>query len=109
VYITGAVLHHFRNLGKLYSEILRSSFGRPPFGENFRDRVVLSRQIEPYYEVEALITAIIRTYETARYILWSAFSPGKDTPTNFEDVLTHANLRMPETLNAKVQMWLKNL
>ena len=58
---------------------------------------------EPYYEVEALITAAQRTYDALRYILWKVFGPGGgDTPSNFPRTVAKCE-RIPAALRSSLE------
>lgn len=103
VYILGAVTHHLRNLGALYSDIPRRHFIGPVAGHFKGERVVLHREIEPYFEIEALITAIVRSYETMRYFLWSRYGSGLDCPRKFSLVVEA--LELPNHLGVDALLW----
>jgi hypothetical protein len=87
-YIIGAVIYHCKRLAEVYSEICRNFASFPIPEENKSDRQILGNQPEPYYELDALITAAIRSYDTARYIIWYFFGLSKgDTPASFSKTL----------------------
>ena len=89
-YVVGAVCYHCEHLAKTYSEICYT------FPLKFRslldksDYNTLQDQPEPYYELEALITTAIRSFNTMRYIIWNVFGPPngeQSVPSNFEKTL----------------------
>lgn len=88
-YVVGAVCYHCEQLAKTYSEICYT------FSRSFHslihksDYATFQHQPEPYYELEALITTAIRSYNTMRYIIWNAFGPDdkQSVPSNFEKTL----------------------
>ena len=54
-----------------------------------------------YFEFEALVTALIRGYDAARYPLWSAYGAGGSTPKNFRRVVER--LSVPKSLEAVLE------
>ena len=105
IYVLGAVLHHFSNLATLYSEVTRRYFDGHPFARSDSDRVILSGEVDPYYEVEALITAATRSFETIRYVLWNGYGSGHDTPRKFESVMNA--VKLPAKLSSPSVKWLE--
>jgi hypothetical protein len=79
-YITGALLYHCHGLVREYGRTIEQATEHP-VSEDF----VFQDAVEPYFEFEALVTTAVRVFETTRYLLWSAFGPGRDCPNNFED------------------------
>jgi|LakMenE18May11ns_1017448.scaffolds.fasta_scaffold9769790_1 hypothetical protein len=79
----GAIIYHCQQLALAYTRICDNAH-EIILGEGEQEDLSFGNQSEPYYEVEALITASRRTYDALRYILWKSFGPGgKDTPSNF--------------------------
>jgi hypothetical protein len=86
-YIAGAVTYHCNQLVTQYEAILNSVTDNGSRLDLFSDDFVYSRFVSPYYEFEALVTAVVRAYNTIRFPLWSAFGTSGTAPNNFERVV----------------------
>jgi hypothetical protein len=64
------------------------------------DRETLIAADEAYFEFDALVSALWRSYGSLRYLLWRVFADGSDTPPkNFEVTLNRLNSRtLPQGL-----------
>jgi hypothetical protein len=102
-YMTGSLVYHCQELALLYSAICDTQFSighTLPFQD---DSVSLQWQDEPYYEIEALITAARRTYDALRDVLWKVYGPGgPDTPSNFKKTLTTCR-KLPDDLKLELE------
>jgi len=89
-YDAGAVLYHCRNLAKAYSAVvarfeqIRQIAGYPASESEF---VQFGYQPEPYYELDALLSASRRVYDKIAHCVWEAFEGGGGMPNNIADVL----------------------
>lgn len=80
-YVLGAVLYHCGQLARHYAETWRSFHASPAVRNVQSDLVNFSQhglQEHGYYEFDALVTDVVRCYETMRFPLWHAFR-GKAT------------------------------
>ena len=103
LYVVGAAQYHLCKLIELYNDVPLRCLSDSA-AQNFRDdRVVLSGQVEPYFEIEALISVAVRVFETSRYPLWQCFGRNSACPRNFEKALR--GLEMPDSLKAWRQKW----
>lgn len=105
-YDLGAAIHHCRNLAKAYASTL-SQYQRilsidghvePEF-----DLASFGRQLEPYYELDALLSAGRRIYDKIGHCIWQAFE-GNDggMPRSFPDLLARLT-RCPEPLKERLR------
>ena len=78
-YVVGTVVYHCKRLADVYSTIavnmVRIS-SIPGCGD--ARHVSFDYQPEPYFELDALLTAARRAYDASRYVLWSAFPRRRD-------------------------------
>ncbi len=103
-YMLQAIGYHCRQLAESYSTICRE-FSRFPLSEDEGDRALFGNQTEPYHEFDALVTAVRRTYESLRYIIWKVFSGTGSTPSSFPKTI-QACTRLPSDLRACLdQSW----
>jgi len=102
-YITGAVVYHCRQLVELYPRTIAHSFESTGARQIDSDRIVLSNQIEPYFEFEALVTAVVRVFETARYLVWRVYGTKSGPPRNFQGVIEQA--QFPGEIANKKKEW----
>lgn len=94
-YILGAVSYHCERLAVLYADTWHSFHSiRPVLSEesNAINFAQYGFQEQCYYEFDALLTVIIRSYETMRFPLWNAFGAknglsGGGPRKNFEETL----------------------
>ena len=97
-YIAEATTYHCRQLIAQYRAALNlATLG----GSNlnpFSDDFALSGAVTPYFELEALVTAAVRSFDTARFAIWKAFGTESSTPNNFERTVTLCKL--PNTLQS---------
>jgi len=89
-YDAGAVLYHCRNLAKAYGAVV-AQFERtrsiPGYEESTSGFVSFNHQAEPYYELDALLSASRRVYDKIGHCVWQAFEGGKGMPRNMADLL----------------------
>lgn len=52
-------------------------------------------EIAQYFEFEALITAVVRAYETARFPIWTAFGSETKCPRSFVETIERSNVPPP--------------
>lgn len=72
---------HYASICELYSRIRREA----PLDSNVS---LFQRRSEPYFEFDALITAVRRAYDSCRYLLWHYFGPKKGgIPSSFYKTL----------------------
>jgi hypothetical protein len=101
-YAAGALLYHCQELALLYTHICDTAFGIRQIMPIEGDYSSLGDQTEPYYEIEALITAARRTYDALRYVLWKTFGAGGNTPSNFSKTLAACD-KLPESLRSSLE------
>jgi len=101
-YLLVAIIHHCRQLARLYRDTaLPGPLGPPP-----SDMFLLHGAVEPYFEFDALITAVVRAYETLRILLWKALGARGSLPRNFERVANA--LSIPTTLSEPINVAVRN-
>jgi hypothetical protein len=78
-YDVGATLHHCENLAKVYESIV-NSYQRiqaiPGFTKSDSELTTFGYQQEPYYELDALLSAGRRAYDKIGHYVWHAFEGG---------------------------------
>lgn len=101
-YILRSVSHHCQRLAEDYSHIRRdfSAIERPP-SERKTDKVLFSANYSPWFEFDALVTAVRRAYDSTRYILWSAFGNNGGCPNSFARTYTRCH-QLPSYLKEKL-------
>ena len=75
-YVMGAVLYHFGQLARHYAETWRVFHANIAAHNVESDLVNFSQhglQEHGYYEFDALVTNVVRCYETMRFPLWNVF------------------------------------
>lgn len=108
LYMLGALEYHCSQLCEEYA-ITCAWFSRFPSASDHTDRAIFGGRAECYYEFEALVTALRRTYDSLRFLLWHFFGPGKgDLPVAFYRVLPHCT-RLPPTLSEQLRSSWDNL
>lgn len=90
-YDVGAALHHCENLTKAYGSIV-AKYQRiqsiPGIEASESDLANFSYQAEPYYELDALLSASRRVYNKIAYFVWQAFEGGGGgMPDNMGDLI----------------------
>lgn len=94
-YICEAVAYHCRRLATLYHDLVYFvGDSLPPTGS---DDFNLLGAVEPYFEAEALITTIVRAFDTLRFLLWAAYGRRCSSPANFERVVN--SVVLPDVLS----------
>lgn len=86
-YVLGSVHHHCKRLAIEYSEICRVYAMLPHPEGRSSDQAGFSYTDEPYYELDALLTAAHRAYDTIGKINWHVFGPRGDAPHSFENTI----------------------
>jgi hypothetical protein len=90
-YDVGATLHHCASLAKAYGSIVNNfqrtlSIESNPISKS--DLVVFGNQEEPYYELDALLSASRRAYDKIGHYVWHAFEgAGGGMPDNMSQTL----------------------
>jgi hypothetical protein len=100
-YDVGAALYHCANLSKAYESIV-NSFQRiraiPGFTESSSDFASFGYQQEPYYELDALLSAGRRAYNKIGHCVWQAFEgAGGGMPDNMAQIVDRLKV-CPEPL-----------
>lgn len=104
-YDAGAVVHHCRNLAKTYSDIvaqherIRSIKGYEESASGFAS---FGFQAEPYYELDALLSASRRVYDKTGNVVWQAFEGGSGMPRNMTELLDRLKF-CPQPLAARLK------
>ena len=96
-YIAEATTYHCGQLAAQYLTVLDTVTDGGRKLELFSEDFILSGATSPYFEFEALITAAVRAYDTARFPLWAAYGHGGSPPTNFERVVERVSAPTPLT------------
>lgn len=104
-YDLGAAVYHCGNLTKVYASIvthynqIRSIEG---LLESESDVAGFSYQTEPYYELDALLSASRRAYDKIGHCLWQAFGGGGGMPDNISELLERLTT-CPELLKERLR------
>lgn len=88
-YMARALVHHVAGMVRAYESVC-DSFKEVSAIPNATSegRAMFAGRPEPYYEFDALLGVIRRSYDSCRFLLWKCFGPAKGTlPRSFEKVL----------------------
>jgi hypothetical protein len=103
-YLLNGINYHCQRLAELYVQIV----GRyhqitqiPGYGEE-REGGLFQNQLEPYYEFDALVGAVRRSYDSTRYLLWPRFGNARGTMPKSLSAFLESSSRIPETLHARL-------
>lgn len=108
-YVLGAACYHCCQLAQRYSETwcaFHSSPARSKSESDIANFIQLGFQEEGYYEFDALVTSVLRSYDAMRFVIWPAFG-GKggrtsDNPRkNFQKTLNHCE-GLPVSLESRL-------
>ena len=109
-YVAGALVHHVAGIVRGY-ESVRDAFKDVSTIPNatLDRRAMFGGRPEPYYEFDALLGVIRRSYDACRYLLWKCFGPAKGAlPKSFERVLPYCDRLDPavkQSLEASWSTW----
>lgn len=103
-YVAAAVVYHCKRLADVYAaialEIVRISSIQ---GHGDAPCISFGYQLEPYFELDALLTATRRAYDASRYLLWSVFGPNKGgIPSNFKKTIPSCS-KLPSELRETLE------
>ena len=86
IYMMQSSLYHCLALARWYSdECTRHGLWLLSFPAKIDKQVFVPS--DPYYEFEALVTAIVRGYDTLRYALWKKWGGGGSIPSSYGRVV----------------------
>jgi hypothetical protein len=113
-YLLRATEYHCIQMALLYTEAcskMSKTSVIPGFVLNEigqREMIFTNGGAEIYYEFDALITAVRRTYDSCRYLLWQFFGTNGSIPSSFHRTLVNCP-SLPVTLKAKLnESWSKH-
>jgi len=102
-YILKAVSYHCKELAKSYSLICRDFKNMPHSpSENESDKVFFSANYSPWFEFDALVTAVRRAYDSTSPILWSTFGDKVNCPGSFYETYPKCR-RLPHNLKERLE------
>jgi len=108
-YDLGAAVHHCCNLAKTYATIVTQYLqirSIPGLHESESDIAYFGYQTEPYYELDALLSASRRAYDKIGQCVWQAFERGGEMPGNVSSMLRRLSM-CPAPLKERLQRsWL---
>jgi hypothetical protein len=101
IYMMQSSIYHCLSLARWYSdECTRHSQWLHSFPTNIDKQVFVPS--DPYYEFEALVTSIVRGYDTLRYVLWKQWGGGGSIPNSYGRVVD-AIVGCPQELSGRLQ------
>jgi hypothetical protein len=109
-YLLQATEYHCKQLALLYSvacDRMRKTSDIPGSSLANNDKVVLYGEGETYFEFDALITTVRRTYDSCRYLLWQFFGAESTIPSSFYRTLENCHglpVELKEKLNESWSM-----
>jgi hypothetical protein len=106
-YLSGALSYHIAAIVGIYESVCDSfkDFELIP-GRKVGKHAIFGDQPEPYYEFDALLGVIRRSYDACRYLLWKCFGPPKGgIPRSFEKVLPFCERLDQETRKELDDSW----
>jgi hypothetical protein len=83
-YMMGAALYHCKRLAWWYADECYRLSQTPANLQEGHERIVLGGAEEPYFEFEALVTVIVRCFDTLRYSLWHRWGDKGSCPNSYE-------------------------
>jgi hypothetical protein len=106
-YVVSAVVYHCKRLADVYSAITLDMVRISSIpGHTDSSFISFGYQLEPYVELDALLTAARRAYDASRYILWGVFGPNKGgLPSNFKKTLPECRKLTPELRETLEKSW----
>jgi hypothetical protein len=109
-YDVGAALHHCVNLAKTYESIV-NSYQRiraiPGFATSDSEFATFGYQQEPYYELDALLSAGRRAYDKIGHYVWHAFEgAGGGMPDNMAELVARLRSCPPPLAERLRNSWL---
>jgi hypothetical protein len=106
-YVVGAVVYHCKCLADCYALIARNMLqisSKPGYPDVQHSSY--GYQLEPYYELDALLTAARRAYDASRYVLWTVYGPGRGhLPSNFKKTIPACKKLPQELRETLVTSW----
>lgn len=111
-YLLRAMEYHCKQLALLYTEAcnsMKEAYDIPGLTVEERKETdaIYGMCGEPYYEFDALITAVRRAYDSCRYILWHFFGAESTAPRSFYSTLKNCP-SLPVELSKKLnESWSK--
>ena len=106
-YAAGALVHHIGGIVCAY-ESVRDAFKSVSTIPNATTdrRAMFGHRPEPYYEFDALLGVVRRSYDCCRYLLWKCFGPTQGTlPRSFERTLPHCERLDPDVRQRLELSW----
>jgi hypothetical protein len=101
IYMMESSLYHCLALARWYSdECTRHSQWLLSFPADIDKQVFVPN--DPYYEFEALVTAIVRGYDTLRYALWKKWGGSGSIPSSYGRVVD-AMVGCPQEVTVRLQ------
>ena len=109
-YLLQAIEYHCKQLALLCLEAcvqMRKTSDIPGSSFSNSDKVMFTGVGEVYFEFDALITAVRRTYDSCRYLLWHFFGAKGTVPRSFHLTLDNCPA-LPEKFKISLnESWLK--
>ncbi len=104
MYNMQCVLYHCKQLSQSYVSTV-AEFTKWPNPPTLGDRVGFA-SMEPFFEFDALVTAVVRTLDSLRRPIWNKFGNPGSMPSSFNRVLddTSIALKMPRHLFDKLAL-----
>ena len=104
-YLAGALVHHVAGIVHAY-EGVRDAFKDASAIASLDRRAMFGSQPEPYYEFDALLGVIRRSYDACRYLLWKCFGPANGgVPSSLKKVLPFCDRLDPDVKQSLETSW----
>lgn len=100
-YTLRSVSHHCQRLAEDYSRINEDFTAIRPFSEGEADKMLFSANYSPWFEFDALVTAVRRAYDSTKDILWYNFGNKVDCPSSFYKTYPKCD-QLPNSLGEKL-------
>ena len=98
----GAMLYHCASLANWYANACRDFVDTTKIPGWPTDSRCVTTPEEPYFEFEALVCAVVRTYEYLTVPLWKRYGGPDSPPRNFARALQRCQ-SLPSTLRDRIQ------
>lgn len=99
LYMMGAALYHCKRLAWWYANE-SARVAKMPLDVRHKS-IVLGGTEEPYFEFEALVTVIVRCFDTLRYSLWRLWGNRGSCPSSYERVVD-ALINCPDVIMSQL-------
>ncbi len=100
-YAASSLVYHCKNIAERYASVVRSFSSHMMPGKD-SDLIMYQDQVEPLFELDAVIGAAIRTLQQLRYPLWHLYGGSGSLPRSFRHTLDKC-VRLSGTVRERIE------